>query len=1174
MKRKPTSRPVASRAAASPRGFVLVAALSLMMLLALVAIAMLSLSATTLRSASLEEPMAIARANARLALVQAISRLQSTAGPDQRSTATANLAAGPNAAALTAGADPSNASSLTGTATGLTRVQPGTRHWLGVWRNSGTPAQIHTRTPAPTLLGWLVSGTETTDATAISPAMDAAAIRPDGSPANPARAAILVGSNSASPDQPDDWVAAPYVDLAATPSSRLRGRYAWWIGDEGTKSRIDLPPPTSPDPTQPASWVSSRRGWETVTASTGYPEHNSAAAQSLPRLVSLGQIPLALAGNSRESGQRLFHAATSYSQGLLVDSLHGGLRVDLASLLAKDLPTANPLPTLAHFPTATGNIIASSVSRNITGPKWSTLKDAISTPPSLDRGALLVKGAAMEARVRTPYLTNNNVLGGVRTASIAPIVTDLRILMGVRFVSSGGGIKTNPCGKIAIAIANPYSVPLRWDQDLEFHLKNQTPPGNRPSRIWNLGPESAYFHDSSNPGEPAVFNNTYFRIRPDSLEPGEVRAYTHSGPTFRSRSTGRLQVDLGPFASSRPQNFSNCIELDTVTVRTEIPGLDVRESWQTTLVGLEMRLGSSGSGALLRAIDRFELDNGYFGPNTRNIGIAEARMFSAPMPLMLFSFSLSQPGMDYVSLLPSGYEAGQRGSTLRTFMDFNLRATRFYKPITSYNPPPYFMESTNSIGMLPTGSPGGDTGPAFTRDLAIPRWGFSSKTGPGKAVLFDLPDEWVSLAQLQHLDLTADDLGSSLAHQPAYAVGNSYASPFVKRSLTSQSRFDYQIIGTPNPSGADHAARTYYDLSYLLNAALWDSYCFATKTAPQGGPLQPAHAALTPLEPEKPLSENPLEVPAQLAIEGAFNVNSTEIDAWKALLASTRGLPHPADPSGTSPAGAAFPRSLRQPAAASTPPSGNGEDSYLGFRRLSDAEIDSLAREIVRQVRLRGPFVCLSHFVNRSIADVQRHPETTRAGALQAAIDLAGINLSPDGSRNPFPGLNPSRDILNLSEKQGAPRADMDGTDTSNQLPNASSDRDWAVTSTDNNFGSVASILADRNLLSTATLKREQGYRSTGIPGWLTQADVLQSIGPLLATRSDTFRIRTCGEALDASGRVLARAYCEAILQRSPEYLDPSNPPTLRGNDLNPINTTHGRRFLITSFRWLSPGEI
>jgi len=117
-------------------------------------------------------------------------------------------------------------------------------------------------------------------------------------------------------------------------------------------------------------------------------------------------------------------------------------------------------------------------------------------------------------------------------------------------------------------------------------------------------------------------------------------------------------------------------------------------------------------------------------------------------------------------------------------------------------------------------------------------------------------------------------------------------------------------------------------------------------------------------------------------------------------------------------------------------------------------------------------------------------------------------------------------------------------------------------------------------MLTDAKLQPEQGFRSTGIPGWVTQADVLQALGPVLSARSDTFRIRSYGEALSPDGKtVLARAWCEVIVQRTPNYVDPTNTPTQRDATLTdkvltPMNKLFGRRFEIVSFRWLSQDEI
>ena len=80
------------------RGFALVATVSMMVLLTLVAIAMLSLSTIEQRSSGEADRMA--RANARMALMIAIGELQKAAGPDQRVTTTARILGDASNAAL------------------------------------------------------------------------------------------------------------------------------------------------------------------------------------------------------------------------------------------------------------------------------------------------------------------------------------------------------------------------------------------------------------------------------------------------------------------------------------------------------------------------------------------------------------------------------------------------------------------------------------------------------------------------------------------------------------------------------------------------------------------------------------------------------------------------------------------------------------------------------------------------------------------------------------------------------------------------------------------------------------------------------------------------------------------------------------------------------------------
>jgi hypothetical protein len=55
---------------------------------------------------------------------------------------------------------------------------------------------------------------------------------------------------------------------------------------------------------------------------------------------------------------------------------------------------------------------------------------------------------------------------------------------------------------------------------------------------------------------------------------------------------------------------------------------------------------------------------------------------------------------------------------------------------------------------------------------------------------------------------------------------------------------------------------------------------------------------------------------------------------------------------------------------------------------------------------------------------------------------------------------------------------------------------------------------------------------------------------------------------------VLATAWCEAIVQRVPDFVDATDQPTAIFKDLKPINQTFGRRYEIISFRWLTPSEV
>ena len=277
-------------------------------------------------------------------------------------------------------------------------------------------------------------------------------------------------------------------------------------------------------------------------------------------------------------------------------------------------------------------------------------------------------------------------------------------------------------------------------------------------------------------------------------------------------------------------------------------------------------------------------------------------------------------------------------------------------------------------------------------------------------------------------------------------------------------------------------------------------------------------------------------------IRGAFNVNSTSVQAWKAMLASmnksdvttlwartaeleTRkatGVPLTAMSLLN---GGANPGS----AIDSSKIDNQRTNLWNGYRELTDAEVENLAQKIVAEVRGRGPFLSMSEFVNRRVGPTG---PLTLGGALETAISKAEIN-----------------------EKENA-------TSTASFLNQA------PITPTD---------LSNPKLYNYKTPEATTGNPAAGAPGWINQGDLLRILEPAATVRGDTFVIRAYGEAQDAGGNITARAYAEAVVQRIPEYVDPTDRPSLNAS-VNPAakaaNKAFGRRMEVVSFRWLSEKEI
>ena len=1155
------------------QGFALIVTVTMLILLSLIAVGLLSLSTVTLRASNSLSAQLEAQANAKLALSLAIAQLQRELGPDQRVSAVADIAGDNAGDQLSAGSDPQNGSSLDSTNKGLTSVQPGTRYWTGAFENNDTPDQIFEKTPSASHRSWLVSHLDQESQQSLAtPASASFVANNDGTPAQGDAGIVLVGRNSFGNEgsTADNYVVAPIINL--TDEESVTGSLAWWIGDENVKAVINGAIQSPSQNEQNLATLSPQRlGWEVVNGLEDYPTPNTGDQASLERITTLktaelllGQSPSLLTDN-----ESLFHSATTAGQGLHVNVSDGGLKVDLTAALANGLASSNS--DLDNYPEGSNPIIRPLATRDpLDLLTWERLlpfyqrTQNTSTSNTLQVG---IEHSALGGRSRTST-------GGAYT--IAPVVVDLRLLLGARVTTAGGrsrDIVANPCAKIAIVIANPYSRTLEWSDELEFQFRNLLGlRNNQSARIWNFRNGTAYFpHDESAVDgvlgtEAAVFNQAVFQIAPGNLAPGEARVYTMASLVSRpsSAATSRIDVPLVADADSLG-DFTSCLEMEVSTPRNIATSLDVRESNNTTTIQLEMRVG----GESLQRLTGFELNNSDFRATQKTWSTP----IPDPVPLQLYSFQLSQPGIDYSQKFTSTFISGLRASALRTYADFNLQAYHFDSPITSYTPPPYFFENNDSasqIGGTPSTRTAGQSGSAFQAGLfdnPLP-WGFSDTEGSARTVLYSIPNALSSLAQFQHLDLTVDDTKLSVAHQPAYAVGNSYATPFVRREVTEQARFDYVVTGFGNSSSSP---RNYYDITYLLNASLWDRYFFSTWDSSQSNFLNPNQVSIADVNSD---FSDPNSVAASVVNSKMFNVNSTSISAWKAFLASSRD--HISIGGSTNKI--SFPRSLQQPEPAVDNPTGSEQDSLAGNRVISDQEVDSLAREIVRQVRLRGPFLSMSHFVNRSLADAAAERELTRSGPLQFALDESGINMDIDGNNFPFSEIVPTSNRAAFAFDGGStPRAERPDGSTDRRPNSRGEDEDWAASALDRNYKSLSSIVADRSLVGgrgRATLSDEFGYRATSIPAWVNQADVLQLLGPSMSVRSDSFTIRTCGRSHDASGNVVAVAYAEALVQRVPEFIDPTNEPTDNLSQLSSLNQQFGRRFQLVSFRWLSENEI
>lgn len=1171
-------------------GFALIATISVMVLLVMVALAMLALSTLEMRSVGNDHAHAEARANARMALMLALGELQKTAGPDQRITA--------------------NSSVL-----GLSGSQ---QQMLGVWKSIGADRSNSTGLGALTsaykdsyagkerdgrFLRWLVSGNT-------SQVSDMALPQSLASQSGTGGTVALVGARTLgfdtdaglTPAQRQMLVPAPLVqNMDPQQPSRSASAFAWMISGENLKARVDFDHQEPADRAQqlaaraasPGNNIKAIKPGSTAGApdlSIRFTGQDGKLSTTLRKAVTWGSLPLSATQPtaSRQLGY-YYHDLTTSSQGLLTNSKWGGLRKDLSMLTEREeLPAAMQLSA------------ARSAHIFDDGPFWQDLRTYMRSYKSFDDGGLI------EWRGNVPHYTLGPTwLEAARRRAWQhrmPVVTKFLWVVSY-FGKPVSASESEMCMIVQpiIEMWNPFNVPLLMPSNSLFDMKLWFMPTNLFVKVAGGGTvlenrciTSPVNENSAHGGRGEAGASVRYQLdfkdqsgNPVAMQPGEVILFSDG--------------------SDRPH-------LPDAKVIRLSKGLEIRGGTYSA------ELGHYSSKLTLPRSSSVEV---FYGP--RNIEfyvdnwfVAEGPMFEkwayhSDIITMRSAGSVSsyfKPNNSYFSLAGTSIDNPQPslviGAVLRTehpIPDPANKTERTWSERSRFSP---WLFSANTLGQssIRDNNPSMlETSPYvyFARrvtdfdDVHVALENDNGHFGRAHGAegqthlpVRELPVQpLTSLAQLQHAGLghyaakhdhnpqTVAEISDKsdapdtqklkpwqLRSHPNInmAFGNSFASPFVPQEGVETDGISPLGIGFDGWStGPGTIQATLHDKSWKLNEVLWDDW-FVSGVGDWTNPLvvqKRSHDDVVadladgskPLpnhryqsitrDPGKALTElrSPdgyQKIAGYLTNKGAFNVNSTSKHAWKAVLGgmdlSTRALPYLDETSLTwenesSSAGYAFSRfTLSNGDSAETSGAGINywRKRWLGARKLTDDELDALATAIVEQVKLRGPFLSLSEFVNRRLAA----DDTGLEGALQAAIENAGINAGFENDSVPLDG---------------------------SQL-----------------YGNYANPQA------------ADGCTGKGAPGYLTQADLLMSVAPALTVRCDTFTIRSYGEAHDKNGNVTARAWCEATVQRMPDYVDPSDSPSTEiatspggaATALTPINAAFGRRFNITSFRWLSPDEI
>ncbi|MGE9290518.1 MAG: hypothetical protein ACQKBT_05990 [Puniceicoccales bacterium] len=1092
------------------KGFALITALALASFVLLLLVTLSTVIQIEIRSAESHKGKTLAQDNAILALNVALGSLQRLTGPDQRITANADIT-----------------SSVADAIDSQPLLKGGNRHWTGVWDST-----------TGDFLSYLVSGYEREGD--ILRARDFVANFSDTGNLNNEDLATLVGSGSA--NSTSGYIATVREEIDYSSASTKQGHYAWWVGDLGTRASLNVgiddgaERPTNSNPALFAEQTSPGILFDDLADDTRFPE-----------LISESELPfffqLEGVADYEDELKDSFYDITPFSFGLFTNVRDGGLRKNLNAAFDGDF---NALLDYHGSDQIFGPQLGDG--SDFGGPTWTQLKSYYDLPDDLN-------GTGFNSSLQTRAMS-------VDTGAILPVLLHFQYWIHGSLIDNGGDTYTTRLHVLPlVAFWNPYDVTLKGT---DFYLSwMKMAPEIKANVMYTDSDDSEHTITATTatlldfpihlslpdipPGEIVLLtpnNNGAYDDDTVYLTSGDRDRYLYiDGPTVTIPS-GYTDLEMSLTGDAHNSNFS------TIGVAYNESDLDQNYSTlddlalvlqDVTVFGHAYLSGSNPSALTFEPTTPYTTSATLPDANSIFTG-ASGNMEG---PIFGFLVTLRQPELVITSDVPWRH--------IRWLANYNPRASRIGREPQSYqdNGQQGFNTAPTYIGG--TSYSANDYNTEF-RSLNV---GLSPDHPPSRTVLFNIPrsrEEISSLGAFRHANLSMKDSGDVLqkyAHtylaydsfRPTYLIGESLADP---RLLINQTfREDWPMAWHPKGSGDSEAlvdSAVHYDWSYLLNQSLFDRYYMSTATDTwldeswqdwnTGDPLpelpntrlilnNPEGTNLDATEWEAVLSSFD-DAAAYMLINGAFNVNSTSVSAWAAQLAAFLNVDIETDEAGTIPADGDHSPLVRSPyPLLGDFDSGNeySNTAYAGFRRLTVDQIRELAENIVDEVRARGPYMSMADFLNRS-------PDSTElqesiVGPLQAAIDNSNINEDLTGSL----------------------------TVTSDEYLND--------TTTYESFDDYSTEAMEGALLH-------------GIPGFLTQGDLVERMGISLQARSDTFVIRAYGDSSDfISNDQPTVAVCEAIVQRTAIPIESQS-----GNPYEPADTETGRLFKVVSFKWLSPENI